>query len=329
MQPRIEFRPRKFLQFVGEVVQALGHDGIQHDVHIRAGLAGTHRPELELVSGEGERTGTVAVRGVPRQHRKRVHAHHHLARPRVLLGLAGNQRVNDIGELFAQEDGENGWWCLVGAKPVIVASGSRGTAQQVGMKVDRPEHGGQHGQEHRILLRRVPWIEQILAPVGDRPVVVLAGAVDAGIGLLVKQADQPMAFGDLAQDLHREHVVVDGEVQFLEDGCQLKLRGRDLVVARLRRNAQPPQFVLNLIHERQDAWLDCAEVVVFQLLMFCRSRSEERTAGLYQIRTLIIELLVHQEILLFRPHRDPSMHRRHAKARHQTRHRFVQCLHRP
>ena len=36
----------------------------------------------------------------------------------------------------------------------------------------------------------------------DRPVVVLAGAVDGGEGFLVQQADQTVPVGDLPQDLH-------------------------------------------------------------------------------------------------------------------------------
>ena len=49
-----------------------------------------------------------------------------------------------------------------------------------------------------------------------------------------------MALGHVAQGLHRQHVVVDGQVELLEHGRELELCGGDLVMAGLGRNTQAP-----------------------------------------------------------------------------------------
>ena len=71
-----------------------------------------------------------------------------------------------------------------------------------------------------------------------------------------------MLLRDVAQRVHDEHVVVRGEVQLLELRRELELRGRDLVVARLRRDAELPELTLDVVHEREDAVGDRPEVVV-------------------------------------------------------------------
>ena len=84
-----------------------------------------------------------------------------------------------------------------------------------------------------------PGLEQVVAGVGaHRPVVVLARAVDAGERLLVQQADEAVAAGDVLHDLHRQLLVVGADVRVLEDRRELVLRRRDLVVARLDRHAE-------------------------------------------------------------------------------------------
>ena len=84
-----------------------------------------------------------------------------------------------------------------------------------------------------------PGLEQVRARVGaHRPVVVLARAVDAGERLLVQQADEAVAAGDVLQHLHRQLLVVGADVGVLEDRRDLVLGRRDLVVARLDRHAE-------------------------------------------------------------------------------------------
>ena len=55
--------------------------------------------------------------------------------------------------------------------------------------------------------------------------------------------------------------------------------GRDLVVARLGRDAQAPQLAVEIHHEREDPLADRAEVLVLQLLALGRRGAEQRAAG--------------------------------------------------
>ena len=91
-----------------------------------------------------------------------------------------------------------------------------------------------------------PGAKQVLAGVGgQRPVVVLAGAVDAGKGLFMQQADQAVARGHLLHDLHRQLVLVGGDVAGRDRPARSSCcAGRDLVVLGLgveRRASRAPR----------------------------------------------------------------------------------------
>ena len=144
-----------------------------------------------------------------------------------------------------------------------------------------------------------PGLEQVVAElVGQRPVVVLARAVDAGERLLVQQAREAVLRRHPLQHLHRHHLVIDGDVGVLEDRRDLVLARRDLVVARLHRHADLEQLELGLGHARQHALGDRAEVLVFHLLPLRRLRAEERAARVDQIGAREVEVAIDQEVLL-------------------------------
>ncbi len=144
-----------------------------------------------------------------------------------------------------------------------------------------------------------PGFEQVGAGVGPhRPVVVLAGAVDAGEGLLVQEADEAVAPGDAFQGLHQQLLVVGADVGVLEDRRDLVLRRRDLVVAGLDRDAELPHFQFRLHHEGEHALRDRAEVVVVELVPLRRLGAEQGAAGRDQVGALEEVLLVDQEVLL-------------------------------
>ena len=148
-------------------------------------------------------------------------------------------------------------------------------------------------------MRRLARLEQVDARVGaHRPVVVLARAVDAGERLLVQQADEPVAAGDVLHDLHRQLLVVGADVGVLEDRRDLVLGRRDLVVAGLDRHAELGQLVLGLEHAGEHALGDRAEVVVVELLALRRLGAEQRAAGDDEVGALEVVLLVDQEVLL-------------------------------
>ena len=54
-------------------------------------------------------------------------------------------------------------------------------------------------------------------------------------------------------------------------GRQLVLRGGDLVVLGLGEDAELPELLVQLVHERRHARLDGAEIVVVQLLALGRA----------------------------------------------------------
>jgi hypothetical protein len=96
---------------------------------------------------------------------------------------------------------------------------------------------------------------------------------------------ESVALGDLLEHLHREHVVVRRDGHLLEDRRELELARRDLVVARLDRDAELPEIVLEVHHEREHALADRTEVVVLELLALRRLRAEERPPAAHEVRS--------------------------------------------
>ena len=129
---------------------------------------------------------------------------------------------------------------------------------------------------------------------------MFAAAVHAVKGLFMQQAYEAMLLRELLHDFHCELVVIRGDVRRGEDGRKLVLRGRDLVVLGLCEHAELPKLRVQLLHERRNARLDRAEVVVVQLLPLGRHRAKERAAGVEQVLALCKKLLVHEEIFLLR-----------------------------
>ena len=129
---------------------------------------------------------------------------------------------------------------------------------------------------------------------------MLAGAVDAGKGLFMEQADHVVPSGDLFHDLHCQLVVVAGGVGIGVDGRGLVLSGGHLVVLGFGEDAQLPKLLVQLLHIGGDPGLDGAEIVVLQLLALGRLGAKEGPAREDQILPLIIHILVNQEIFLLR-----------------------------
>ena len=291
----------RLLQLLSEGHERIRHSGVEH--HVRAGdVEGRARhAELELVAGEGERRGAVTVGVVLRDRRQGGHADVHQLLAAGLVVRAGDQRVDHAGQLVAHVHGDDGGRRLVRAQAVIVARAGHGDAQQILIVVHGLDDRREEQQELRVVGRGRARIEQVLALVGgDGPVVVLAAAVHAVKWLLVEQAHEAVALGHLLHDLHGQLVVIGGDVRGGEDRRELMLARRDLVVLGLRADAQLPELVVQVLHERLDARADRAEVVILQLLALGRHRAEERAAGQDQVRALLVVLLIDEEVLLFR-----------------------------
>jgi hypothetical protein len=144
-------------------------------------------------------------------------------------------------------------------------------------------------------------IEQVDAGVGGhRPVVVFARPVDPGERLLVQQRLETVPGRNPLQRLHQQHLMVARDVTRLEQGRDLILSRRHLVVPGLHRHAQPVQLPLGLGHKGEHPGRNGSEIVVFQLLALGRLGSEERPLAGQQVGPLVEQLAVHQEVFLLR-----------------------------
>jgi hypothetical protein len=101
--------------------------------------------------------------------------------------------------------------------------------------------------------------------------------------------------------LHRDQVVVDSKRATLEDRGKLMLARCNLVVLRLCRDAELPELVVELLHELVHGRTYGAEVVLLELLALGRLAAEEGAAREDQVRTLLVVVLLDQEVLLLRP----------------------------
>lgn len=176
-------------------------------------------------------------------------------------------------------------------------------AEQVGVFVYRLNYRAESREEYRVFVRIRSGVEQVSVAVGNRPVVVLARTVDSREGLFVQQAYQTVFFRHVAQNFHNHHVMVCRQVQLFEHGRDFELRGRNFVVARLCGNSDFPKLQIDVVHEIDDARLDCSEIVVFKLLVLLRRSAEERSARLHEVGALYVEFAVYEEVFLFRAER--------------------------
>ena len=86
----------------------------------------------------------------------------------------------DGRQFVAKEDGHNGGRRLVAAQPVVVAGIGHAAAQHLLILVHALDEGRQKQQELCVLTGGASGLEEVLTGIrGQRPVVVLAAAVDA------------------------------------------------------------------------------------------------------------------------------------------------------
>ena len=78
------------------------------------------------------------------------------------------------------------------------------------------------------------------------------------------------------------------------------LGGRHLVVFRLRQHTHLPELIVQISHELRYPRLQLSEIVILQLLPSGRLVSEQGPSRKLQVFSLVVELLVDQEVLLLR-----------------------------
>ncbi len=281
-------------------------------------LAGTRSAEFELVAGEGERRSTVTVGSVARERRECVRTELQCTGLLAGLRIALFKLVDDVGELVAEVHRDDCRRSFVGTETVVVTGASNSHTEQVGVGVDSVDYSAERGKENGVLVRVLTRVQKVGLAVVHRPVVVLTGTIDAGKRLFVQQADETVAVSDLAEHFHNLHVVVAGEVHFFEHRGKFELGRSNFVVAGLGRNAELPEFLFNVVHEVDDASRNATEVVVFHLLVLCRSCTEQGAAGLVQVRALQVETLVNQEVFLFGTESDGDLLLGNAEETHKA-----------
>ncbi len=145
-------------------------------------------------------------------------------------------------------------------------------------------HGGAEHQELSVFVRRVARIEQVaLRRAAERPVDVLAGAVDAGERLFVRQAGHAVLLGHALQRDHDQLLMIGREVGRFEHRGNFVLGRGHFVVPGLHRNAELEQLALDFEHEGQHALRNRAEVMIFELLALGRLGAEQRAAAGEQV----------------------------------------------
>ena len=127
---------------------------------------------------------------------------------------------------------------------------------------------------------------------------MLATSVDPVERLLVQKAGKTVLVGDFAHQLHRQLVLVGGDVALGKDRGKLMLARGDLVVAGLGVDTQLPQFLVQIFHVAHDPRSEGTEIVVAQFLPLRRTGTEQGAAGIDQVGSLAELFLVDQEVLL-------------------------------
>ena len=121
------------------VIERLGHDRVQDGVRAGDRLRRADGAELELVAGESERRGAVAVAGVLRQLGQHADADVEHAARFGALGVAFFELIDDVLELRAEENRNDRRRRFVGAEPVIVGGVRDADAQQFGILGHGPD----------------------------------------------------------------------------------------------------------------------------------------------------------------------------------------------
>ena len=98
---------------------------------------------------------------------------------------------------------------------------------------------------------------------------------------------------------HQHHIVINRQVAFLVDRCQLKLVWCNLIMACLARYGQLKCLYLQILHKCLYTIRNCTKVMVIHLLILGTLMSHQSPASQHQIRTCRIESFIYQKVLLF------------------------------
>ena len=240
-----------------EIGQGLCNGGIEDYQCCGAVLLRAYGAELESVAGECKGAGAVTVGIVEHQLRYLgdVQAEGLLgAQVDVLMSLACLQLGKDLIQLASQEGADDERGCLVGSQAVCIGCAYDAGLEQGIVLVNGHQRLDDEGYEAQVVQWCLAGLMQGNTCIGHQgPVVMLSRSVDAGKGLLVQQATEGVLAGNALHESHEQHIVVNCDVGFLEDGGKLELVRCDLVMAGLARYAQFQGLYLQILHEGCDA----------------------------------------------------------------------------
>ena len=283
-----------------ELGQLIGHRRIQHG-H-RSCTVG-RRPDgakFKAIAGKGKRGGTVAVGIVQQQFRNMWNPFHlDAVKHNLILTRTTGHFVEHLRELAPQENRNNGRRGLVGPKAVRIGRIDDARFQQSVVSINRHHHIHQKCNELQIVFRGLAGREQVHSGIRpQRPVAVLAGAIDSLEGFLMQQRPETVFAADAFDCRHQQQVVVVGKVRFFIYRRQFELVRRHFVMTCLNRNPQLPAFIFELFHESHHPGRNRPEIMIFQLLVFRTLMPDQRAAGQHQVGPGRPQSFVHQEILL-------------------------------
>ena len=129
---------------------------------------------------------------------------------------------------------------------------------------------------------------------------MFTGTIHTVKWFLMKQALHSMLACYFFQCFHNQLVVINCNVCFCIDRCQLVLCRCYFVMLCFCGDTKFPEFFVDIFHIRSNTLTDGSEIMVIQFLSFRRHCSEQGTSGKDQIFSLQIFLFVNQEVFLFR-----------------------------
>ena len=256
--------------------------------------------EFEFVYGKRKRRRAVAVGRIFRDGRQNVGTDFYLLfRFRAVRRSVFN-RFQYGFELVADEYRHDCRRRFVRSEPVIVSRARNRNAQQILIVVDGADHRGEKKQKARVFPRRIAGLQKTFARIGfDRPVVVLAAAVDAGKRLFMQQAHKPVTARNLFHDLHRQLILIGRQIRRRKNRRHFVLGGSRFVVFRLCKDAELPQLFVQVFHIFTNARRDRGKILVVHLLTLCGLCTEKRPPRHLEISALFIEFFIDQKIFLF------------------------------
>src|SRR6185436_10101221 len=120
---------------------------------------------------------------------------------------------------------------FVRTEAVIIAGRRDDCTEQTLVLLYCTQHSGAEYEELSVLVWRFAWVEQVaLRRAAERPVDVLARAVDAGERLFVREARHAVLLSHAAERDHDQLLVIVGQVGRLEHRSNFVLSRSHFVV---------------------------------------------------------------------------------------------------